>query len=169
VTSTFSYSGDPSFSDNDQVRYWLQDVYADRPLFSDEEIAFEFSLYKDKYALPQLYTAGQLARTICARWAREVAVSADGVSVALSALLTQYQTLATVLCDRWAQMDSEGVVDWTRLTDLNIPDYTIDPLQVGIGWTDSRLAGQQHWGYIGEGGPFHGFEPEFLTPGGEWG
>lgn len=44
---TWSYSGDPSASDKDHIRYIIGDTKESMPLLSDEEIMFEFAKKMD--------------------------------------------------------------------------------------------------------------------------
>jgi hypothetical protein len=62
---TATYSGDPSSSAKDEVRFWLSDLNLDRPLFFDAEIEFTTSLIPNaRMAAAQLLElkAGEFAR-----------------------------------------------------------------------------------------------------------
>lgn len=65
---TFTYSGDPSDSDQDAVRFEIQDIDTTAPLIQDEEIA---------YALAQESTVLAASARCCEALARRFAAKAD--------------------------------------------------------------------------------------------
>lgn len=76
IVGHWSYSGDPGASDRDHVRYLIGDVDDKDPLVNDEAIQFSIDNRKDVYA-----AAAEVARSIAARCAREVASSVNVAGV----------------------------------------------------------------------------------------
>lgn len=146
---TWTYSGDPSTSPRDETRFWLQDTDGDMPLLADVEIDF---LLVSTSSVP-LLAASIGAEVLGAKFAREVDVSADGVSVGVSALQQRYNDLAQSLRDQWRVLGdvSNGLgsdADSSYLYDLmagHIPG--MPPLLFGIGFMDNPEAGQQDYGW----------------------
>src|SRR5688500_12229196 len=88
---SWSYSGDPSSSSLDEVRFLLGDIDSTYPLLSDEEITYLLQERTSRGA------AADAASALAARYAREVSFSADGVSVQVEQLQEKYEKLATSL------------------------------------------------------------------------
>lgn len=74
--ATYTYSGDPSASARDEVRYYLQDV-ASPWLASDEEIAFALT----KNGQRPRASAADLARVKASAFLRRGTVSIDGMMI----------------------------------------------------------------------------------------
>lgn len=72
---TWSYSGDPSSSTKDTVRYLLADTNAADQLLSDEEIQYELEKYGDQ---PYI-AASKLALSIAAKFGRIAEKSVEGL------------------------------------------------------------------------------------------
>lgn len=89
------YTGDPSHSEVDAVRFWLDDV-ADPPMLSDAEIEYMFDSDPASGADP-LLVAAACATKLAARFTGEVSISADGVSYSGDQLAGKYLQLATEL------------------------------------------------------------------------
>lgn len=85
----WSYSGDPSTSDRDRVRFLVGDTDALEPQLQNEEI---------DHLLAQgggpVLAAVQAAEALAARYARRVSGSAGGISRTSSDLVDHYLTLA---------------------------------------------------------------------------
>jgi hypothetical protein len=97
-----SYSGDPSKSDLDMVRFRLQDVdpfHTDEWFFEDEEIEAALTAAGN---MP-LLAAERLARTLGARFSRRVTFSLGGDSKNYSDLAQQFFDLADQI-----KQDREG-------------------------------------------------------------
>lgn len=85
---SWSYSGNPSDSDSDAVRFLVGDVDTDNQLVSDEEIA---------WALAQggVYAAASLiAFTIAAAFSRQADKAVDSLKISYSQKSAQYSKLA---------------------------------------------------------------------------
>lgn len=90
---TFSYSGDPSSSTKDQVRFYIGDTTETGATFSDEEIGFALTQNSDK----PLPAAISLALSASARYARYVTKSVGDLSINYGELAANYKTLADTL------------------------------------------------------------------------
>lgn len=152
---SWSYSGDPSSSDLDEVRFYLQDTDTNDQLLTDEEVQFVIDSLANVYG-SNLYAAAQCAERIAAKFAREVSISADGVVTGLNELQEKYETLAASLR---AQAESnlgagaEVFAGGTLWSDL--PSQTVKPLSFAKRMHDNYRAGAQDPGSAPE-------FPEFL-------
>jgi hypothetical protein len=88
----WSYSGDPSMSAKDEVRFLIQDTDASDPLVSDEEI-----LYALGGAGGALVAAAHVAGVLAFRFARACDTSIGDYSVSLSSVAERYRLLAKKL------------------------------------------------------------------------
>ena len=88
---TWTYSGDPSLSSLDAVRFMLGDIDSTVQLLSNEEINYLLVGRTPRGA------AAEAASSLAARFAREVSFSADGVSVSVEQLQDKYAKLALEL------------------------------------------------------------------------
>jgi len=89
---TWTYSGNPSASSLDAVRFYIQDTDTSDQLFSDAELNFLLTSYTNPLA-----AAMQACRTLVAKYARAVDSSVDRVSESASQRMKQYSELATQL------------------------------------------------------------------------
>ena len=149
----WSYSGDPATSDLDQCRFWLQDIDETFQMLQDEELNWLISNAEAMQAAP-LYAASIAAEVLANRYAKEVSVSADGVSVQIGDLAERFNKLAENLRAQWHEIVAAlGDYDFAGIVmDVNSWDETIQPLVFGIGFMDNYLAGQQDFGYYSPGG-----------------
>lgn len=147
---TFTYGGDPAASDLAAVRFLLQDTDSTFPLMSDEEINYVINL-----ALP-IYNNDFMSASICAdivasAMARELAISADGVSVGADQLQSKYQALAVNLRKMYDRIRGVGAQPFVGGIDAFVPpDFSVKPLVFGMGFTDNFRSGQQNYGNLGE-------------------
>jgi hypothetical protein len=91
----FSYTGDPSSSDKDAVRFWISDKAAPWKL-ADEEITYTLA----RFTNPML-AAAQCARSIAASYANKPTKRVGDLSISWGELATNYANLA-------AQLQSQG-------------------------------------------------------------
>lgn len=140
----WSYSGDPSASDLDQVRFYVQDVDPARQLLSNEEIEFLLAQWIDAVASP-LYVAAVAAEVIAAKFVPEVNVSGDGISVDQGSLQQRYNDLAASLREQYKALYQYEPVDLSSVM-AQMRDATIVPLSFGVGMHDNRWAGLQDYG-----------------------
>lgn len=104
---TWTYSGNPSSSDLDAVRFRLGDTDSARPLLSNEEITYLLSSTSNVV----LQAAATGARQLSAKFGRMPSVSIDGFNVDYSALARQFTELADSLDDE-DKRSGEGVVGY---------------------------------------------------------
>lgn len=153
----WSYSGDPATSELDQVRFYVQDTDEARPLLQDEEIEFLLTQWAASFGSP-LYTAAVAAEIIAAKFAAQITVSADGVSVDQGSLQQKYNDLATSLRDQYKALYSMEPPDLSSIMDSGV-DWSITPLSFGVGFQDNYWAGSQEYGNLR--GPGHSVVSEY--------
>ncbi len=149
--ATFSYSGDPSVSLVDEVRFWVQDTNPDSNDFwmlSDEEISYLIDQWLDSSG-SVIFVSAVAAEVIAAKFTNEVSVSADGVSVSVSDLQNRYLRLAVQLREQYKNSLSYGAGPF--LTGIDgmwsmVRDASIQPLIFGVGFMDNAEAGRQDYG-----------------------
>jgi hypothetical protein len=138
----WTYSGDPSGSDIDAIRFYVQDTDPQDMLITDEEIDFLIGQWTPVYG-NNLMVASMVAEAIAAKFTREVAYSADGVSVGVQELQQKYNDLASSLRDQYKQYDigSGPVVGGILFSDVKDP--SIKPTLWSVGMHDNARAGNQ--------------------------
>lgn len=150
--STWSYvppgttvAGVPTWSDVDEVRFWIQDTNPAVRFLSDAEIQWLIDVWRPKYDT-LLYPAAVALEQLATAFAGSVSVSADGVSVQVGDISARFADRAKRL--RQLHKDSQvgGEVDITNLMWDNAPDFLIAPLQFGVGVDDNPEAGRQNYG-----------------------
>lgn len=153
---TATYSGDPSSSDQDEVRFLLGDTDTSNARLSDNEISFLLVEWENPY-LAAAAGADQLAAT-AAQW---ISYTTDGTTLTVSDAQEKYARLADQLRDRfnkryravwWTATASRG--DWETYAQ----DDSVKHGEFSEGMHDNR--------YIsGLGG---GATPEELKGEGPW-
>lgn len=86
---TYTYSGDPSSSDKDAVRFWVQDTGPDVWLLSDQEILFTLDQYSNT-----ILAAAQCCRSIAAKFGQKVNKRVGDLSINYSDKVDHYLALA---------------------------------------------------------------------------
>lgn len=95
---TWEYSGDPTTSAKDEVRFLLGDTDADNQLLSDEEIAFLVLQYPDQTGLYANYRAAASgAYILSARYTKSMRKSVGSLSIDYGQLVTQFRDLGDSL------------------------------------------------------------------------
>ena len=89
---TWSYSGDPSASDKDAVRFTIQDTDSSDQQMSDEEVNWLLTEYGSVRA-----AAIAAARTLAAKYARSVDKAVGDLRLSLSQKHAHYQSLVAQL------------------------------------------------------------------------
>lgn len=105
---SFTYSGTPIPGTTDEVRFLLQDVDENEPIFQDEEIQY----FLDKWVSVSgsvFKAAASLAETAAAHFAREVAISSDQTSIAMEQLQQKYEDLAGRLRSQAGELETSGI------------------------------------------------------------
>lgn len=142
---TWTWSGDPTSSDKDEVRALLQDTDETFPLLSDEEIGWLIGKWQPAYDSNEMVAAVGAA-VIARKFAGLVSVQADGVEVDVSGLHDRYVGIAEELRDEYARLQDTGVVDIANLLVGVDIDPSIRPLSFAVGMHDNRAAGLQDFG-----------------------
>lgn len=143
---TFTYTNDPSTSALDEVRFYLGDVDESDQLLQDEEINFYITKLTNVYN-SLLATASYLADVIAGRFAREISISADGVTAGANELQQKYEELAKNLRRQWHEIGGvDGKPDVGGILWGEQLDWSVKPLAVGEGFMDNYRAGQQEYG-----------------------
>lgn len=140
----WSYSGNPADSDKDAIRFYVSDIDVELPLLQDEDISFLLSRWMPIYK-SVLLTSAVCCEIIAGKFARQVSVSADGVSVGVSELQGKYNELAESLRDQY-KMEQIGVPLLPGILYDPVWDPTIKPTRFGVGFTDNWQAGRQDYG-----------------------
>ncbi len=149
---TFTYTGDPSRSDTDAVRWYVGDTNRRRPLLYDTEIAFALVQHPNV-----LGAAVVCAEALSAKFSSESDIKVGDISKALSKVSGQYRELAETLRRRLAQQAIPSFPA-TRVstkqaleddTDLTKPEFPIDlGDNPGVVQLNDAISGV---------GPFNGF------------
>lgn len=141
----WNYSGDPSDSDLDQVRFTLQDTDETFQLLQDEELQWLIEQWMPRYD-DLTWVAAVAAEVVARKFTGIVNVNADGVSVDTSQLAERYHTMAIQLRDEYkmARVGAELNID-DVLIGID-PDYSIKPLRFGVGLHDNPDVGNQDFG-----------------------
>jgi hypothetical protein len=145
---TFTYSGDPSTSARNYVRFLLNDTTSTEVLFSDEEIAYVLTEWSnDAYD-----AARELAEIAIARFARladstSKSVGDISVSESYSSKVTHYKELANSLYQRklrksppkpWAKPDAIKSTDDKTTTDF-ATDFVVGAMDNPNSYYESRI------------------------------
>lgn len=151
-----SYVG-PQDSPKDTVRFLLQDTDVTNEFFTDSEIEYLIETWypvRSSFA----YVAAVGAEMLSARFASEVSVSADGVSVSVSELQNKYQLLAERLRSQAKEEQAAGAEPITGgILWGEFPDPMVKPLTFGVGFMDNYEVGRADYGdyHPGEDGSYH--------------
>lgn len=94
------YSGDPSSSPVDEVRFWLQDT-ASTPLLSDAEITYVIAKMRPTTNDEPMLNAAACCTMVMAKYASEVSISQDGVTYSGEQLQDKYRQLQSSLRAQW--------------------------------------------------------------------
>ena len=138
LQGSWSYSGNPSASTRDAVRYHLGDTDPDDPLMSDGELDYLITDWSLISTSPRLIAA-DAAENLANRYAREVTVSADAVTAQLQELVGNYRALAVSLRAQDANRNLGGP-DLGVDAD-SVPDPSVRPLNFSIGMHDNKRSG----------------------------
>lgn len=147
---SWSYSGNPSDSVLDEVRFWCQDTDEQRQLLSDEEVSYLIDKWYPSTG-SAIFVASMACEVVSGKLAAEVSISADGVSAQIGELQQRYVNLAARLRDQHKEeiegsMDLDGDRIWST-----IKDASIAPLVFGVGFTDNYEAGRSDYGAYSPG------------------
>jgi hypothetical protein len=164
---TWTYGGDPSANTKDGVRFWMQDIDESMPLMADSEIQYLVSQYYDATG-SVLFVAAVACEVLAAKMARQVPVSADGVSVGVGELFQRYNDLAQSLRDQYKttrSLDASPITGGIMVGERRDP--SIQPLTFGTGFMDNYRVGRQDYGDYHPGQEDYGFWGEDAGAPGE--
>lgn len=143
-----SWSYDPPGSvasgDIDIVRFYMQDTDPAVRLLADLELQYLVDTWMPVHD-SLIYVAAVAAEQVAAKFAGVVTVSADGVSVNVADISGRYAELAKRLRSLHKQAQI-GEVDIANLMAGTDHDWSIDPLNFGVGMHDNPDAGRQAYG-----------------------
>jgi hypothetical protein len=144
----WSYSGNPTSSVRDEVRFILQDTEITLPLLQNEELDYLLSTWMPRYD-SVIFVAAVAAAIIARKFAGVVNVNADGVLVNVADISARYTDMATQLRQEYRESQEVGSeVDISNLMFDAMLDPGIAPLTFGKGMHDNLEAGQQDFGGV---------------------
>lgn len=150
---TWTYSGDPGASQLDELRFWVQDTDLAVQLLTDEECRYLLAKWfpvTDSI----VFTAAVACEVVSAKFAGEVSVSADGVSVSTSELQEKYLRLAARLREQYkSDLSSSATPIVSGVMWDTEWDSSIKPLVFGVGSMDNYEVGRQDYGNYDPGSP----------------
>lgn len=114
----WTYSGDPSSTDRDKVRFMIGDTDSQDPLLSDEEIMY---LLDTKQSVQK--AAQEACRAIIAKFAREVSYSLGPEKVEASDRLAHYKELLNEL--KAQSMEANAAPSWAGETNPGEPIFDL--------------------------------------------
>jgi hypothetical protein len=129
----------------DEIRFLIQDIRPSFEILQDEDLDYLISTWMPLY--DSTYAVAALAcEVIAARYAGQVTVTGDGVTVDTSALQDKYLKLAEQMRDMYkaARESSAPVLPPSPL--MGTYDASIPPLVFGVGLHDNPEAGRQDYG-----------------------
>lgn len=134
---SWTYLG-PGNSAKDAVRFWIQDVDITNQRLSDEDINYLIAQFWNTDG-HELGIAARAAELLASRYAAEVNVSGDGLSVDVGSLQQRYNDLATSLRD---QLNSLPSWDAHALVYDLTDDPNVPPLNFAVGMNDHPEVGR---------------------------
>lgn len=145
-----TYSGDPTTSTKDAVRLLMGDTDVSFPLMQDSEILYVIGvatpIYNDDFM-----TASICCDIVANGLAREINISADGVSASADTLMRKLQDTAVNLRAMYSRIVGAGGAPYAGGIDrFEPPDFSVKRLNFGLGFMDNARAGQQNFGEYGE-------------------
>jgi hypothetical protein len=140
---TWTYSGDPSTSDRDACRYYVQDTDAAVPYMQDEEYDYLITTWMPRFD-NIIGVASVVADVIANKYAGVVDVVADGVKAAIATLMANFRQVAVSLRSMYTSLQSTGEVDISNLMFSSGVDLSIEPTIFAVAMHDNPLAGQQN-------------------------
>lgn len=129
ITGTWSYSGDPSVSTRDALRFRIGDTSDSAPLLGDAELDFLLVEYDDEVG----NAAVAAVRRLLMQWARfPMSKSVDGLSISYGDLVSRYTSLLEQLKAEAQTSEQDLPTPWAPLTmdekrEFDLSDETGDP------------------------------------------
>lgn len=104
------YSGNPTTSQLDAIRFWLQDT-SSTPLLTDDEIRY-FADYAAGYSADPILLAASLCPVVQAKYAGEVAITGDGITYDGEKLQDKYAALTDSLLATYRRLHGNAGIPW---------------------------------------------------------
>jgi hypothetical protein len=142
---SWSYSGDPTTTSRDELRFILQDTDINLPLLQNEELDYLIGAWLPRYD-SLTYVAAVSAAVIARKFAGVVNINADGVSVDVSNVSDRYTAISAQLRQEYREAQEAGNLDISNIMVGHQWDWDIDPLTFGKKMHDNPEAGQQDFG-----------------------
>jgi hypothetical protein len=148
------YSGNPSDSELDAVRFWAQDT-GQTPFLSDAEINYVISFYEDDATgattVSPVLIAAACCDLIASKYVGWVNINADGVSYSGDQLQQRYNALAAELRKTEKRLTVSGAFPYVGgiLTNES-PPPGVAPPNFGIGMDDNPEGFRQDGGWNAE-------------------
>jgi len=124
----FTYTGDPTSSDLDEVRFLVQDTEELEPLFDDSEISYAIAANANN-----LLAASMLCEVLSVKFAREADQTVGDLVEKLSQRSFMYSSMATVFRKRGNMMGAAPYVGGISIAGKKI--YTDDTDRVSPSFT----------------------------------
>lgn len=141
----FTYSGDPSTSHGDEIRFLLGDTELEDHFLENAEIEWAYQKWFPVQGTVE-YVAATLADNIAARYAQEASYSADGVSVSLGPVGEQFRKLAASLRQQHKNLLVGGTPDAGGISPYEQRGSDISNFAFGTQMHDDFEAGNQDHG-----------------------
>lgn len=139
MPSDWTYSGDPTNSQLDEVRFMVQDTDPAVPLLTDTEINYLVGKWFPLYGNVTL-VASVAAASISRKFAGIVSISADGVSVNVADICKAYADMAGELRQEAERSEPGGEIDISDVMFSEYFDTMVRPLTFRIGMDDYYAA-----------------------------
>lgn len=147
---SFNYSGDPSTSRRDEVRFLIQDTDEACALLTDLEVDYVINKWMPLYN-STLFCASIAAAQVARKWTSTVNVTDSGSSVATGELQSRYTLMAQQLRAEYQdEGDIGGLINLDNLLADFSRDYDIEPLEFSMNIGDNPRTSRQMYGDIGD-------------------
>lgn len=94
---TWTYSGDPTDSAKDEIRFLTGDTNSADQQISDEEVAYILSIHPQQAGYANYYAAAMAARQVASKYTNAINKSVGSLSINLSSKREQWTELAKSL------------------------------------------------------------------------
>ncbi len=121
---SWSYSGDPSFSSKDEIRFLVGDTVTTAQMITDEEITYALTLHPKVSGKANYAAASLIAQSIAGSFASQRSKTVGSLSISYGEQNQKYQSMA----DKYGMLASKGI-------DGKGPNRTAAPLLFGGGDT----------------------------------
>lgn len=142
---SYSYSGDPSDTPKDSVRFLIGDTDEEMWFLTDQEINWIIQTWESKGHV--YFYASKAADAIAGKVTKEVSISSDGQTHSLSELQNRFTQLAIDLMNQYRELLASGVsVSAGGFLAGERRDPNTSPFAFGTQMHDNPRAGGQDYG-----------------------